>query len=68
MITLILIAMNAVVSWLSFNNSRLLDRLVLWPPAIDRDRQYDRLITYGFVHANISHLLFNMVTLYFLAA
>ncbi|ALR03922.1 rhomboid family intramembrane serine protease [Xylella fastidiosa] len=65
MITLILIAMNAVVSWLSFNNSRLLDRLVLWPPAIDRDRQYDRLITYGFVHANISHLLFNMVTLYF---
>ncbi len=28
MITLILIAMNAVVSWLAFNNSRLLDRLV----------------------------------------
>ncbi len=68
MITLILIAMNAVVSWLAFNNSRLLDRLVFRPPAIDRDRQYDRLITYGFVHADISHLLFNMVTLYFLAA
>ncbi|ERI59760.1 membrane protein [Xylella fastidiosa subsp. multiplex Griffin-1] len=65
MITLILIAMNAVVSWLAFNNSRLLDRLVFRPPAIDRDRQYDRLITYGFVHADISHLLFNMVTLYF---
>ncbi|HHW4679528.1 MAG TPA: rhomboid family intramembrane serine protease [Xylella sp.] len=65
MITLILIVMNALVFWLTSNNSRLRDRFMLWPPAVDRDHQYDRLITYGFVHADISHLVFNMVTLYF---
>lgn len=41
------------------------DRLILWPPAIDKHRQYDRLVTYGFIHADFGHLLFNMVTLYF---
>lgn len=65
MITLILIAITAVVSWMAFNNRKLADRLILWPPAIDRHRQYDRLLTYGFVHADLGHLVFNMITLYF---
>ncbi len=64
-ITLILIAITVVVSWMAFNNRKLLDRLILWPPAVDRHRQYDRLVTYGFIHADFAHLLFNMVTLFF---
>jgi membrane associated rhomboid family serine protease len=64
-ITLVLIAVTAAVSWLAFNNRKLADRLILWPPAIDRNRQYDRLLTYGFIHADFSHLLFNMLTLFF---
>ncbi len=64
-ITFVLIAVTAVVSWLAFNNRQLADRLILWPPAIDRHRQYDRLLTYGFIHADFSHLLFNMITLFF---
>jgi len=65
MITLLLIAVTAIVSWMALNNRKLADRLVLWPPAIDRHRQYDRLLTYGFIHADFSHLLFNMITLFF---
>ncbi len=65
MITLVLIAITAIVSWMAFTNRKLADRLVLWPPAIDRRREYDRLVTYGFVHADWMHLLFNMMTLYF---
>jgi membrane associated rhomboid family serine protease len=63
--TLILIAITVVVSWLSFSRTRLLDRLTLWPPAIDRKHEYDRLVTHGFVHADWMHLFFNMFTLYF---
>ncbi|MUV14437.1 rhomboid family intramembrane serine protease [Noviluteimonas gilva] len=63
--TLILIAITVVVSWLAFSRPRLLDRLTLWPPAIDRKHEYDRLVTHGFVHADWMHLFFNMFTLYF---
>ncbi|MFT3757206.1 MAG: rhomboid family intramembrane serine protease [Pseudoxanthomonas sp.] len=64
-ITFILIGITAVVSWLAFNNRKLADRLILWPPAIARNKQFDRLLTYGFIHADFSHLLFNMLTLFF---
>ena len=65
MLTLILIAVTVRVSWLAFDRPRLLDRLILWPPAIDRNKQYDRLLTHGFIHADWQHLLFNMITLFF---
>ena len=65
MLTLILIGVTVLVTWLAFKDPRLLDRLILWPPAIDRQRQYDRLLTHGFIHADWQHLLFNMITLFF---
>ena len=64
-LTLIIIAVTCLVSFVAFRNSRLLERLILWPPAVSRQHQYDRLVTYGLVHANPAHLIFNMFTLYF---
>ena len=63
-ITLALIAVTVLVSWQAWERPQLLDRLILWPPAIDRQRQYDRLLTHGFIHADGMHLIFNMITLY----
>ena len=63
--TLLLIAVTALVSWQAFERPQLLARLILWPPAVDRYRQYDRLIGHGFIHADWQHLIFNMITLYF---
>jgi len=65
MVTLIIIAITAIVSFMAFNNARLMNDLILWPPAITRSREYHRLVTYGLVHADFGHLLFNMITLYF---
>jgi membrane associated rhomboid family serine protease len=64
-ITLIIIAITCIVSFMAFNNSKLMNDLVLWPPAIKRSHEYHRLVTYGLVHADLGHLLFNMLTLFF---
>jgi len=65
MVTLIIIAITCVVSFMSFNNAKLMNDLILWPPAITRNREYHRLVTYGLIHADFGHLLFNMITLFF---
>lgn len=65
MITFVLIAVTVLVSWQAFEKRRMFERLVLWPPGVQRFHQYDRLLTHGFVHADWMHLLFNMITLYF---
>lgn len=63
--TLIIIAVTCAVSFMAFNDSALMRRLILWPPAVEREKQYYRLITYGLIHADGQHLLFNMMTLFF---
>jgi len=67
-VTLFLIAITVLVSWQAFEKPKLAGRLILWPPAIDRHRQYDRLIGHGFIHADWQHLIFNMITLFFFGA
>lgn len=42
-----------------------MDRLIFWPPAINKGKEYHRLLSYGLVHADFTHFLFNMITLYF---
>ena len=67
-ITLIIIAITCVVSFVALNNTKLLERLILWPPAVSRGKEYYRLVTYGLIHASPSHLIFNMITLFFFGA
>ena len=64
-ITLIIIAITCAVSFFAFNDQKLMGRLILWPPAVERQKEYYRLISYGLVHADGQHLLFNMLTLFF---
>lgn len=64
MLTIVLIAATIGISWLAFERPQLLERLILWPPAVGRG-QVDRLLTHGFIHADWPHLLFNMLTLFF---
>ncbi|HLI92552.1 MAG TPA: rhomboid family intramembrane serine protease [Puia sp.] len=64
-ITMIIIILTTIISILSFNNSRLMDALIFWPPAVHLRHQYYRFVTCGFIHADLMHLAFNMFTLYF---
>ncbi len=64
-ITYIILAVTCVVSYFGWKSPRLIERLILWPPAVAQRHEYDRLVTHGFVHADPAHLIFNMITLYF---
>ncbi len=69
MVTLLIIA-NVVVHVANFvltnNSNQISNILSLYPGNLVQPWMWYRLITYGFVHAHIFHLLFNMLTLYFL--
>ncbi|MGA8279052.1 MAG: rhomboid family intramembrane serine protease [Rhodanobacteraceae bacterium] len=65
LVTLSVIAITCLVSLAAFSNRSLVDKLILWPPAVANNGEVYRLVTYGFVHADGQHLLFNMFTLYF---
>ena len=63
-ITLIIIIITCIISFTAFNNEKIFDDLIFYPPAISGQRQYYRFFTCGFIHANYGHLFFNMYSLY----
>lgn len=63
--TFIIIIITVLVSMASWKNPVLQQKLIMNPYALIHRKQYYRLITSGFIHANWFHLIFNMVTFYF---
>lgn len=64
-ITIAIIIITALISFTAFNNEKITNDLIFWPPMIKEKHQYYRFFTSGFIHADIAHLAFNMITLYF---
>jgi membrane associated rhomboid family serine protease len=63
-ITLVIIGLTCLVSFPAFNNEKLKDDLLFWPYYIKKKNQYYRFLTAGFLHADATHLLFNMISLF----
>jgi membrane associated rhomboid family serine protease len=61
--TIIIIVATALVSILAFSNGDLMNKLLLSPYQVVRNKQWHRIITHAFVHADYIHLLVNMVVL-----
>lgn len=62
--SLIIIIITVLISLLAFSQRRIMDSLIFWTPAVQRGDYY-RFVSYGFIHGDGFHLLFNMITLYF---
>ncbi|MEZ5923366.1 MAG: rhomboid family intramembrane serine protease [Hyphomicrobiaceae bacterium] len=62
-VTWLLLLVTVAVSVYSFSRPILFDRLAFDVGAILRHKEDDRLITSGFVHGDVMHLLVNMLTL-----
>jgi membrane associated rhomboid family serine protease len=50
-----------------FGSPKLIDRSLFRPYWFLRRKEYDTVIMSGFVHADLVHLIFNMMTFYFFA-
>lgn len=62
--TTAIVIITLIVSFVAWQDQKIMNRLMFYPPAIIHLRQYDRFLTHGFVHADAMHLLFNMFTLF----
>lgn len=63
-VTLIIIISTSIISYNAFRNTSLMDQLIFYPPAVTNDRQWYRFFSSGLLHADFSHLIFNMLSLY----
>lgn len=63
-ITLIIIIVTVIISLFAFRSQKVMDDLIFFPAAITEKNQYYRFISYGFIHADLSHLFFNMYAFY----
>ena len=63
-ITLILVIITSLISIGGFNNQKVIDDLIFYPPAISRRNQFYHFFTCGLIHADWGHLIFNMLALY----
>lgn len=62
--TLTLLAMIIIVSVAGFARPSLIERSLLRPYPIARGSGYSGLLSSGFVHADTTHLIFNLLTFY----
>jgi membrane associated rhomboid family serine protease len=65
MITWIIIAITAVVSYMAIQNRTLMEKLQFNAAKVVHQKQYYRLISHAFVHSGWTHLFVNMLVLYF---
>lgn len=62
--TLILIAITSIVSIMAFNRRDLMAKMQFNPYQTYHRKEWHRLISHGFLHADYTHLIINMIVLF----
>ena len=63
-ITIIIVIITVLASLAAFNNADLKYRMMMHPFGVSHNKEYQRIFTHGFIHADYMHLFFNMFVLY----
>jgi membrane associated rhomboid family serine protease len=66
-VALILLAVTIGISLAAFRRPDVMERFLLRPEQVYYDHQWLRLLTSGFIHADVAHLGMNMLTFFFFA-
>ncbi len=62
--TILIVLITVGISMLAFSNREIMDKLQFTPYRTVHNKEWHRLITHGFVHADYMHLFINMFVLY----
>ena len=62
--TLVIIAVTVIITVIAFNSEEFMARLMLNPYQVMHKREWYRLFTHGFLHADWTHLIINMIVLF----
>ncbi len=62
--TIFIIAITCIVSIMAFSRTELIDKFQFNASKVVHEKEYYRLISHGFIHANWEHLIVNMIVLY----
>ncbi len=63
-VTTIIIVITCLFTFAAFSSVKMKEDMLFWPAEINSNKQYYRFLSYGLIHADFAHLLFNMFTLY----
>ena len=64
----IIIIATVIVSLNAFKDNTLMDKLIYSPYRSKHNREYYRMLGHILIHADSTHLIFNMMSLYFLGS
>ena len=65
-LVLIIIGITVLISFSVENKPELKEKMLFIPNRIKHNGEYQRMISSIFIHADLNHLVFNMISLYFL--
>jgi membrane associated rhomboid family serine protease len=63
---LIILVATIILSFWADKNAEWKERMLFIPYRIKHQHEFHRFVTHAFIHADIPHLAFNMMTLYFM--
>ena len=64
-ITEIIVILTCLISWQALNNQDLRDHFLFVPYQVKHSNQYHRIVSHVLIHADFSHLAFNMISLFY---
>ena len=63
-ITIVLVIVTALTSYRAFTDRILKENFLFRPAAMSESNQWYRFLSHGLIHADLTHLIFNMYVLY----
>lgn len=67
-LTLILALLTVLISYQGFSNLKFQEKSMFIPFGVKYNKEYYRMLSHVFIHADWTHLSFNMISLYFLGS